>query len=337
MKPLAGVTGLVAIALGLCVWAVSQPPSAAARIPEPRAPSESSSRLLGGRIRCTATVNPNVEVGRAVSVGFTLRNVTKRPVTLRLWVFSAGIVLHAADDGSTYDSSAPYENFAGIPPPSPTKLRPGATRRLWPIEVPVRWGGPLRITPDCLGKALPDLHVNVTVPGPPLDDGTAVADVVASSGHLLDRCRPQTPGVAVLGQIYPPSGNAPPMNAACSVSITSKGSFSVAQVLVVTPPGLAGVQIYQPYETLWPNGRTVPLASNPPYEAIAWEFVVTSDGATPVAASTEAASKSSTQTESFWGWNGTGFEQEGSGTCGGTSFSWSGTGPYLEFISLCPA
>jgi hypothetical protein len=107
---------------------------------------------------------------------------------------------------------------------------------------------------------------------------------------------------------------------------------------VVTPPGLTGVQIYQPYETLWPNGRAVPIAAEPPYEAIAWEFVVTRDGAIPVAASTEAASKEdSTRTVTFWGWDGAAFTRDGMGSCGGESYSWGGTGPSFELVSACPS
>ncbi|HJQ73323.1 MAG TPA: hypothetical protein VJ814_00435 [Gaiellaceae bacterium] len=336
MKALAGVSVLIAIALGLAAWAGSERASAAR--PLVRATSTrplSSSRLLvHGRVRCTATVEPTVEVGHALSVGLTLHNVSRRPAAISLGVFSAGLVLHAAD-GTTYKSAALDANFVGIPPPIVSKLRAGATRRLWPTEVLVRWNGPLRVIPECLGKALPGLDVKVTAPGPPPDDATAVADVVSAAGHLLDRCTPQTPGVAVSGQIYPPSGSAPPLDAQCSVSLTPEGAFSVAQVLVVTPPGLAGVQVYQPYETLWPNGRVVALASEPPYEAIAWEFVVTAEGAIPVAASTEQSSATSTQTAQFWDWNGTGWAQDGSASCGGTGFSWGGAGPAIEFISVC--
>lgn len=329
MKVLACVTSSVALALGLSAWAGTGPASAARDVQQvisTRALS-SSRLLLHGRVRCTATVEPAVEVGHAVSVGLTLRNVSKHRATVSLGVFSAGIVLHAAD-GTTYDSAALDQFFVGIPPPTPFRLRAGATKRLWPTDVPVRWPGPVRITPECLGKPLPALQVTVTAPGPPPDDGTAIADVVAAAGHLLDRCVPQAPGVAVVGQIYPPSGDAPPMDAQCSISLTPEGGFSVAQVLVVTPPGLAGLQVYQPYETLWPNGPGVaPLASDPPYEAIAWEFVVTGNGATPVAASTQTASNSSTQMLGLWSWNGTGFEQYGAGSCGGTSYTWGGHRP----------
>lgn len=338
MKAFAGVGVLVAIALGLQT-SLGGPQAYAARPLEPdaSAATSSSSRLLAhGRLLCTATVASEVAVGRSVSVTFFVRNVSARPAALRLWVFSAGVVIHAAD-GTTYDSSAPYRNFPGIPPPIPRKLRPHATWSLGSEDVPVRWRGPLRITPECLGKALPPIPVSVTAPGPPPDDVTAIADTVAAAGHLLDHCRPQTPGVAVYGQIDSPAGAAWPLDARCSISLGSEGSFSVAQVLVVSPPGLTGVQIYQPYETLWPNGRTFPVASDPPFEAIAWEFVVTRDGAIPVAASTEAASKDSTQTAAFWGWNGASFERDGMGTCGGESYSWGGTGPSIEWISACPS
>jgi hypothetical protein len=337
MKAFAGVGVLVAITLGLQAGVGGQQAHAARPLETTVSVTSSSSRLLvHGRVRCTATVAPEVEIGHSVSVTFFVRNLSTRPATLRVWVFSTGVVVHAAD-GTTYDSSAPFENFPGIPPPIPRKLRPRSTWQLGSQDVPVRWSGPLTVTPECLGKALPAIPVSVAASEPPADQGTAIADTIAAAGHLLDHCRPQTPGVPVYGQIDSPAGDGPPMSGQCSIAITSEGSFSVAQVLVATPPGLAGVQIYQPYETLWPNGRTVPLERDPPFEAIAWEFVVTRDGATPVAASAEAASKDSTQMAPFWDWGGSSFTRDGMGTCGGEMFSWGGTGPSFELISICPA
>jgi hypothetical protein len=201
MKAPACASALVAIALGLSVWAGGQRAEAARPLePVNSTPTSSSTRLfLGGRIRCTATVNADVEVGHAVSVGFTVHNVSKRPA--------------------------------------------------------------------------------------------------------------------------PPAGSAPPMSAQCSVSISSEGGFWVAQVLVLVPPGLPGVRVFQPYETLWPASRFVPLASGPPYAAIAWEFVLTRDGAMPVAASPLVASKDSPQTAPFFDWDGMSWRLDGTGTCGGTGFA----------------
>jgi hypothetical protein len=126
------------------------------------------------------------------------------------------------------------------------------------------------------------------------------------------------------------------MDARCSVSFSQEGTFLLAQVLVLTPPGLSSVQIYQPYETLWPVGQGFhPPTITPPSEAIAWEFVVTRDGATPVAAASMAATNDSDKLAPFFGWNGSGWQQDGEASCGGTGISFGGRGPDFEFISAC--
>ena len=125
------------------------------------------------------------------------------------------------------------------------------------------------------------------------------------------------------------------MGAQCSLSISSEGIFWVAQVLVLIPPGLAGVQIFQPYETLRPTGHFAGLSTSPPYEAIAWQFVVTRDKAIPVAAATLSATDSSSRMAPSWIWNDSGWRQEGQSSCGGTEFAFGGRGPEIEFISAC--
>jgi hypothetical protein len=275
-------------------------------------------------------------VGNAVSVRFTVHNRSRRPVTVSLWVFSTWLVLHAGD-GTTYDTRVPYQSFPGIPPPFPRKLPPGATLHLGPVAVPVRWSGPLVITPGCLGVKLHSLRVQVAGPWPSPSPSTAIGEVAAAAGNLFDHCLPTTSGVPVDGQIYPPSGTAPAMDARCSISISSEGTFLVAQALVLIPPGLSGVQIYQPYETLWPVGDPFSgLASPPPYEAIAWQFVVTRARAIPVAASTMLATNSSTHIAPLFSWNGTKWQAAGD-SCGGGLFSWGGRWPDVEFISACSA
>ena len=80
-------------------------------------------------------------------------------------------------------------------------------------------------------------------PGLPASATEAVNDVVAATGHLLDHCRPSTSGVAVVGRIDPPSGDAPPLQARCSIDLQKRRGFYDAQVLVVTPPDLQGVHV----------------------------------------------------------------------------------------------
>jgi hypothetical protein len=342
MKRFAGVCLLVATTLALSAWVGTGWASAGIRssatgphFRESRPPriSSSSRLILHGRVRCTATAKGVVQAGHAASIKMVLRNVSKRSVKVFIWV-NIGAVVKAAD-GTTYDTEAYLNGLPGIPPPIPSELRRGATKRLRPVGIPVRWAGPLQITPDCLGIALPVLHVRVASPGPPSDESAAVDEVVAASGHLLDQCRPQTPGFPVTGQIDPPSGSYPPMDAQCSVSFSSEGRFWVGQVLVLIPPGLSGVQLFEPYELLWPLGHFDGLASTPPYEAIAWEFVVTKNKALPVAASSLRAANSSSQVAPTFDWRGSGWHLDGSGTCGGTGFAFGGVGPSIEFISVC--
>jgi hypothetical protein len=304
MKRFVRVSALVAVTLGLSIWTgspqayagVSGSGVAGSLVPEPGAwtPTTSSSRLLlHRRVRCTATVRSEVQVGHAVSVKLTLHSLSRQPVKYTAGVGSAGIVVRASD-GTTFDSNGSLAGLPGIPPPLPTTIRPGATKQLRLVAVPVRWSGPLRITPECLGKPLPDLVVRVTSPGPPADPSTAIGEVVGAAGGFLDHCRPQTAGVPVDGQIDA--------------------------------------------ETLWPNGQLTGLAgSQPPYEAIAWEFVVTRDQPIPVAASSLTASISSSQVAPLWDWNGSDWQRAGRVSCGGTGFSWGGRGPEIEFISACPA
>ena len=265
-----------------------------------------------------------------MSVKFTLRNVSKRTVEV---YGDAWLVVHAAD-GTTYDSRVPFRGLP-VPAPLPTKIRPGATKSIGRVAVPVRWEGPLRITLGCVRKRLGPLHVAVLSPGPPPDATTAVTEVVAAAGHLLDQCRPQASGVPVDGQIYPPAGGtAPPMSAQCSVSITPKGSFSTAQVLVLIPPGLQGVTVQQPYELFDPSSGF--LSASPPYEAIAWEDVVTSGGAVSVVATLADAVDASptSQMAPTYTWDGTAWVLTGTALCGFHGGAW-GPDPSVEFISVC--
>jgi hypothetical protein len=186
----------------------------------------------------------------------------------------------------------------------------------------------LRITPGCERTALPDLSVDVKAPGPPPDEDTAVADVVEASSHLLDACRPERAGFAVQGLIYPPSRDAPPMPATCSVSIQDEEKFLVAQVLIATPPDLK-VRVRQPYEQLsWHHAS--------PYEVTAWAFVVTKDRAIPVEATEADATKPSKDWVTYWTLTGPEWKKTGEGRCGGSGGSQGGP-PMVGFILACPA
>jgi hypothetical protein len=341
MKGLAVVAVLAVAAVGLSAGpatggaSASGPGQGLPALPEsPPATERSSALLAGGQVRCTATVQAAVAVGDSLSVGFALHNISKSAAQVTLWPLDPYLVLKAAD-GTVYDTRAPLMGWPMVTS-APITIRPGATLQAGPVVIPgVRWRGPLRITPGCSGKTLPTLDVRVLALAPPPDKSAAVAAVVAATGHLLDHCAPQTSGAAVEGQIDPPSGTAPPMDATCSVSISPEGDFWVAQALIVIPRDLPDVQVYQPYETLWPlTGPPMPTTS-PPHEVIAWEFVLTGIRVIPVAAAEEAASEATGQMAPFWGWDGTGWQSMGTGSCGGEGFGFGGPGPIIEFISAC--
>lgn len=292
----------------------------------------SSSRLiLGGRVRCTATVSRSVSAGSPLGLTFVLRNLSRRTVKVPLSNGGLWLVVRAPD-GTTYDTRVPLRNEIG-PISVPTPIPPGTTKTVpWIGKyLRVRWRGPLRVTPGCGTTALPPLTVAVKAQGPPPDEDTAVADVVAASGHLLDHCRPQRAGVAVQGRIYPPNGSPPPMLATCSVSLRREGQFLVAQALIASPPGLGYARVSQPYEDL-----SIHHAS--PYEAVAWQFVVTKNGATPVAAAEADATKPANRMAPMWSWTRSGAQSHpGSSRCGGSGGSWGGASPNVEFISVCPS
>jgi hypothetical protein len=330
VKRLTSVGLLVALAVGLFAWAGSQRANAGA-MQSSATILRSSALMLQRRVRCTATVESDVQAGQDVSVKFTLHNRSKRSAQ----VFAAPWLVVEAADGTTYDTRVPLRDLPGPPRSGTATIRPGVTKSIGRVEVAVRWKGPLRITAGCGRRALPPLHVAVLSPGPLPDGSTAVSEVVAAAGHMLDHCRPQTPGVPVDGRLDAPAGaTAPPMTAQCSVSLTPEGSFWDAQVLVLIPPGLQGVTIQQPYEFFGP-----PIAfesAPPPFEAIAWEDAVTSEGAVSVAATLADAVDSSPtgQMAPSYTWNGTAWVLTGTALCGFHGGAW-GPDPTVEFISVC--
>jgi hypothetical protein len=230
----------------------------------------SSRTIMHGQLRCTARLSTPLQVGHRTGLTFEVRNVTKRSVAPRLNYRSLAFVLHAAD-GTSYDSRVPLEDASG-PAPGPVHFPAGATRTFRPADVWIRWQGPLSITPLCDGAVLPTLHATVAASEPPPSTAQAIVDVVKAARHLFDRCRPSSSGTSVTGVIEPPSGGAPPMHARCSFDFQHVGGFWVADTVVLVPGDLQGVHVRQPYD------QVMMPAARQTAEAIAWEFVVTSDG-----------------------------------------------------------
>lgn len=295
----------------------------------------SSSRLvLGGKVRITAVAETPAEVGRPLVVTFRIRNVSRQPRRIQLdYATSLWLVIRGAD-GTKYDTrkAVALSGSFGGPMRLPTSLRPGQTVARRGSYLRVRWSGPLRITPGWNRTALPSLHIAVTTPQGPVPSGRAsVADVVDASGHLLDHCRPQRPGIAVTGRIDAPKQSAPPLQVRCSVSLRRERGFLVAQLLAVTTPGPRGARLHPTYEEFEfprPGGNAT---------VIGWQFVVTRDGATSVGSSSMESTRPANRMAPDWQWTTSGWKgRPGGSRCGGTGGGGGGyEGPFVEFVSVC--
>jgi hypothetical protein len=321
-----GVALLIVVALAASACGSSHPPGAQS------APGRtvSATRLLpGGAVRCTATLTTPVQVGQELGVSVSLHNVSEHTVNV-LPAYGGVWVVVKSPDGTTYDTRVPLEN-ASNPGSVPIPIPPDGTKTTHLSDLRVRWEGPLHVTPGCDVSAAPPVRVAVASPGLPASETAAVNDVVAATGHLLDHCRPHTSGVSVLGRIDPPTGNAPPLQARCSIDLHAERGFYVAQVLVVTPPNLPGVHIQAPYESL-----AVPYLRNHNTQVIGWQFVVTRKGATSVESAETDTTRSGRGMAPSWDWTGSTWEPGDTSLCGGSDGGFGGVnGPEVRFVSFC--
>jgi hypothetical protein len=326
MRSVIGAVLLVAVVFAAPACGSSHPTNSP---PSGNPTVSSTGPMLGGTVQCTATLKTPVQAGHDLGVVFTFHNVSKHTEKVSL-AYGGMWVLVKSPDGTTYDSRVPLEDVPG-PYIPPTPIAPGATKTEALRNLRVRWGGPLRITPGCGLSALRPIRVAVASPGLPKSQSAALNEVVSATGHLLDHCRPTAPGVSVVGRIDPPSGNAPPLQARCSVSLRREHGFYVAQVLIVTPPNLHGVRVEEPYEGL--SGTN---AENRNTEAIAWQFVVTRNGGTSINSAEQDTTVAADRMTPDWTWTGSRWEGPGGSRCGGSGGGSGGVdGPDISFVSVC--
>ena len=126
------------------------------------------------------------------------------------------------------------------------------------------------------------------------------------------------------------------MRARCSITVRHERSFDLAQALVITPPSLRGIRVNEPYEALpwFPGAGNTTINA----EAIAWQFVVTRDGAMSVdSTSVESARAGSGRMAPDWQWTSSGWTgRPGGSLCGHTGGGGGGyPGPLVEFVSIC--
>ena len=327
MKLSLAAATLAAVALAASGCGSSHPASTASK----SGPTVSSTRvILGGTVRCTATVKTPAQVGHVLGMTVAFHNLSRHTVNVPPGYGGLWVVV-SSPDGTTYDTRIPVENEKGPGAPA-IPVQPGATATERLSGVRVRWEGPLRVTPGCGVSAGRPVRVAVSSPGLPASANAAVTDVVAASGHLLKHCRPRTSGVSVVGRINAPDGSAPPLQARCSITLRQQRGFYVAQLLVVTPPGLRGAGVHEPYEDLTPYWR---FSDRRNAQVIGWEFVVTRNGARSVYSADSAETRSGGRAPDF-AWTSSGGQYTGGGQCGFTGGGFGGLdGPTVTFVSAC--
>jgi hypothetical protein len=290
----------------------------------------SSSRLVeSGNFRITATIATPARVGKALGVTFRITNVSKQARSIELgYPENLWFVVHIPN-GEKYDSRFPEHLDIGGPVDA-TRLKPGESVMRRPFDLRIRWSGPLRITPGFNRSALPAVEVPVAVPSGRLPgDSAAIADVVASTGHLLDDCRPAKPGVPVIGEIKAPKNSVPPMRARCSITLRRARGFIVAQAFVVVPPLYRGVHLQPPYEMFtWPKGFVK-------FEVIAWQFVVTPKQAISVDSASMRKTRGGKARAPQGQWTASGWKANGDERCGATGGTGNYIGPWVVFASVC--
>lgn len=295
-----------------------------------RADGTVSSSILvkGGHIRITLTMRTPVQIGQALTGAYRVQNISNAPRKIQLREDRLSEVIRLPN-GAKYDMRA-LQGLGG-PVAADTKLRPGQSVTVPIFDPRTRWNGPLQVTGSWDGHALPALRVTVAVPGSTPNSKTALQDVLTSTGHLLDGCAPTVPGRSVTtGWIAAPKHSAPPLHAACSISLQRESGFVRAQVLVVSPPSIRA-HLQHPYELLnW-------LGSGRNATAVGWLFVVTKDGAISVDATSVESTRNARRSAPGWQWTTSGFQPQSGGTrCGGSGGGGGGyIGPYVEFVSKC--
>jgi hypothetical protein len=122
------------------------------------------------------------------------------------------------------------------------------------------------------------------------------------------------------------------MKAACSITVRREGDLLIAQELIVVPPQLRGVGVYGPYEQVH-----LPHERGTTAEALAWEFVITAEGAFPVAFNMADVTRYADRQAPDWEWTGKRWIGPGGSHCG-QSGGTAGVGfrASVEFVSVCP-
>jgi hypothetical protein len=175
-------------------------------------------------------------------------------------------------DGAEYDTfkGSSWAISAG-PIAKPIVVQPGSRYSSDPSELPVRWEGPLTITPRCQGNELPPLTIAVADPGPTPSAQDALSRS-AQATQIFRECMPNQDGSSVVGTISPPDGAGfDPITTRCWAQIQRYEGFATVTFAFVSPLSAPA----EPLTQYWFDLR-IPEGAVPA-EVSQWTFVVTAD------------------------------------------------------------
>ncbi len=251
---------------------IDRPPPGAS-FPPGGSPLSVSGAIDHGRLRCTADFPSSVLVpGTRTGVRFTVTNVSSRAVDIKQGVNGdAGWMIIRASGREIADTSHMHDGIFG-PGSMPKRLPPGETADITTWDAPVVWPGTLTVTPLCEGTPLPQVRLQVYVPGRGPTSQDAVARAVAAAGEPFQDCRPTEDQVWVTGTIHHGTGLDFP--ARCGALVLQNPGFSVVIVAIVSPPAAPSVDLQALADQM---GATPSLGVRGSLAVSWWRFVVTRD------------------------------------------------------------
>ncbi len=287
---------------------------------------------FNGALRCTAifpdrTLTPGFQTG----VSFTLTNLTDH--TFPPMGVEAYLVFRDASGTKLWDTAPKFE---GVFPSSPS-IAPHRTVKLFGLDTPIRWSGPLSITPVCSGLRIhmPTVQLAVAAPGAPATVSDAIDAAVGFPGSPFQACHPGPNGEPSTGSFSAPDGrDIPPMTLRCLAEVRQENGFDVVSLELVSPSDAPDYTIPENIFLF-----AIPdLPGSGPFVAARWGFVVTATSARPYLA-LELSRAPDTPGVTAYGYalHRGSWQLQEFGPCGfeGAFGSWTGTYFFLDFVSAC--
>ena len=271
MKRLGGLLAILCLTASVVTGSAAGPRSSSAEDPI-------RVSAKNGDIRCTAVFpRRTIPPGRLTEVRLKLTNLGEDEY---FWHNpKARLAFRDSDGDRLWRTNVPNLQ----PNPPPITIAPGDTVPWYISDTRVRWTGPLKVRPICLGlgKRMPAVELHVGAPGPPLTTDDSIDAAVAYPGNPFQACAPGPQGQARTGSLESlPEDGFPPLTVRCWADVRTEAGFDVVGLNMVSPDDAPDYTIR---EGTGPRpGEEVKLPGTGSLLAARWAFVVTEQYVRPV-------------------------------------------------------